>query len=218
MRDETVLSVGNPNFDQSAFPGLPGLPGAGREAQGVGASYRYRTVLVGPEALADRVASELKNADVIHFATHAVADARSPLLTKLLLAGSRDGVNSHHASNGFLQASQIYELKLPRARLVVLSACQTGIERAYRGEGAIGLARPFLVAGVPIVVASLWPVDSESTAELMIRFHEHRTRGHKTTIEALRQAQLYMISHPPPSSQGTLNWAAFVAIGGYAEY
>lgn len=218
VRDETVLSVGNPNFDQSLFPGLPGLPAAGREAQGVGAAYRYRTVLVGPDALADRVVSELKNADVIHFATHTVADARSPLLTKLLLAGSHDSGNSHHASSGFLQASQIYELKLPRARLVVLSACQTGIDRAYRGEGAIGLARPFLVAGVPIVVASLWPVDSESTAELMIRFHEYRIRGHQPTIEALRQAQLYMINHPPPGSPGTLNWAAFVAIGGYAEY
>jgi CHAT domain-containing protein len=157
----------------------------------------------------------LENADVIHFATHAVADARSPLLTKLLLAGSRqNGVNSHHAGNGFLQASQIYELKLPRARLVVLSACQTGIERAYRGEGAIGLARPFLVAGVPIMVASLWPVDSESTADLMIKFHEYRTRDHKTTIEALRQAQLDMIRNNP--SQTT--WGAFTAIGGYAEF
>ena len=218
-RDETVLSIGNPNFDRNAFPGLPALPGAGREARSVGAVYRQRTVLVGPEASPVRVASELKNADVIHIATHAVAHARSPMLTKLLLAGGRqDGVKGHHADNGFLQASQIYQLKLPRARLVVLSACQTGIERAYRGEGAIGLARPFLVAGVPIVVASLWPVDSEATAELMIRFHEHRTRGHKTTIEALRQAQLDMIYNPPPGSQGTFGWAAFVAIGGYAEF
>jgi CHAT domain-containing protein len=216
-RDETVLSIGNPNFDQNAFK-LPALPESGREAEKVGKSYRHQTVLVGPDPTADRVATELKKADVIHFATHAVAESQSPLLTKLVLAGSRDGVNSHHASKGFLQASQIYEMKLPRARLVVLSACQTGIERAYRGEGAIGLARPFLVAGVPIVVASLWPVDSASTAELMIRFHEYRSLDHKPTIEALRQAQLYMINHPPPGSQGSLNWAAFVAIGGYAEY
>jgi CHAT domain-containing protein/cytochrome c-type biogenesis protein CcmH/NrfG len=218
-RDETVLSVGKPNFDQNAFTGLSGLPGADREARAVAASYRSRTLLIGPDALAYRVKNELKGADVIHLATHAVADARSPLLTKLLLTGGRqDGVSSHHASNGFLQASEIYEMKLPRARLAVLSACQTGIERAYRGEGAIGMARPFLVAGVPVVVASLWPVDSELTADLMIKFHEYRTRDHKPTIEALRQAQLYMINHPPPGSQGTLNWAAFVVIGGYAEY
>ncbi|MEA2203412.1 MAG: hypothetical protein QOE77_188 [Blastocatellia bacterium] len=218
-RDERVLSVGKPNFDQNAFPGLPGLPGADREARAVAAAYRSRTLLIGADALASRVKHELKGADVIHVATHAVTDARSSLLTKLLLTGGRqDGVSSHHANNGFLQASEIYEMNLPRARLVVLSACQTGIERAYRGEGAIGMARPFLVAGVPIVVASLWPVDSESTADLMIKFHEYRTREDKPTIEALRLAQLYMINHPPPGSQGTLNWAAFVAIGGYAEY
>lgn len=215
---ERVLSIGNPNFDQVAFPGLTGLRDAGREASIIGASYPSRTVLIGPDASFYRVTNELKNADVIHFATHAVADSRGPMLSKLLLAANRnDGVNSHHAGGGFLQASEIYQLKL-RARLVVLSACQTGIERAYRGEGAIGLARPFLVAGVPIVVASLWPVDSESAAELMIKFHEYRTREHKPTIEALRQAQVHVIHNPSPGSQGNFGWAAFVAIGGYAEF
>jgi CHAT domain-containing protein len=217
--DERLLSIGNPNFDQNAFPGLPTLPAAGREAKAIGSFYQFRTVLVGGEALAGRVWDDLKSADVIHFATHSVADTRSPLLTKLLLASNQaNGVSTHHATNGFLQASEIYGLKLPRTRLVVLSACQTGIERAYRGEGAIGLARPFLIAGVPIVVASLWPVDSESTADLMIKFHEYRTQARKPTVEALRQVQLDMIHNQQLGSQGTYGWAAFVAIGGYAAF
>jgi CHAT domain-containing protein len=111
-------------------------------------------------------------------------------------------------------------MKLPRTRLVVLSACRTGIESAYRGEGAIGLARPFMVAGVPLVVASLWPVDSEATANLMISFHKHRKQAGNNvpTVDALRLAQLEMIHNSPPNSPPSFGWAAFVAIGGYAAF
>lgn len=108
-------------------------------------------------------------------------------------------------------------MKFTRTRLVVLSACQTGIERAYRGEGAIGLARPF-IAGVPLVVASLWPVESDVTADLMISFHKHRKQDHVSTVEALRRAQLEMLSHQQPNSPQNYGWAAFVTIGGYAEF
>ena len=56
------------------------------------------------------------------------------------------------------------------------------------------MARPFLVAGVPLVVASLWPVDSDSTAELMIIFHKHRKLDNLSTAQALRRAQLELLS------------------------
>src|ERR1043166_6507286 len=106
-------------------------------------------------------------------------------------------------------------MKLPRTRLVVLSACQTGIERAYRGEGAIGLARPFIAAGVPVVVATLWPVESESKADLMISFHKHRKQGHLSTVAALREAQVEAIRNQQGRSIRNYSWAAFVAIGGH---
>jgi CHAT domain-containing protein len=100
----------------------------------------------------------------------------------------------------------------------VLSACQTGIERAYRGEGAIGLARPFIAAGVPLVVASLWPVESESTADLMISFHKYRKQGHLSTVAAFREAQLEALRNQQQSSTRNYSWAAFVVIGGYANF
>jgi CHAT domain-containing protein len=111
---------------------------------------------LGAEATTTQVLKELQNADVAHFATHAVTDDQTPLLSKLLLSADREGdYRAQHSVPSFIQASEIYAMKLPRMRLVVLSACQTGIERAYRGEGAIGLARPFMVAGAPLVIASL---------------------------------------------------------------
>jgi len=215
---ERLLIVGNPRFDRKRFAELTDLPGAEREAREIAKLYGA-TPLIGRVATAARVNESLVEADVVHLATHALPDERSPLLSKLLLSedDAKDQL-THHATGGSLQASQIYALKFPRTRLVVLSACQTGIERAYRGEGAIGLARPFIAAGVPLVVASLWPVESESTADLMISFHKHRKQGQLSTVEALRRAQLEILHNQQPGSPKNYGWAAFVVIGGHANF
>ncbi len=214
-KSEQALVVGNPYFDRAQFSGLPDLPAAAREAEKVGQLYAT-TPLLGDEATAPAVKALLNKAEVIHLATHAVPDERSPLLSKLLLSKDGSAGDAHHASKGFLQASEIYGMKFPHTRLVVLSACQTGIEQAYRGEGAIGLARPF-IASVPLVVASLWPVESEATADLMISFHKHRKQDHLSSVEALRRAQLDVLHNQQPNTQN-YGWVAFVTIGGYAEF
>ena len=70
-----------------------------------------------------------------------------------------------------------YELagdSLRRTKLVVLSACQTGVEGYYNSEGLIGMSRTFLASGVPLVIASQWKVDSDATAKLMKDFHRYR--------------------------------------------
>jgi CHAT domain-containing protein len=173
--------------------------------------------LVEKEATKERVAGEIEKADVIHLASHAITDERSPLRSKLLLARrpvSRPQIDSN---DGVLQASEVYELALPRARLVVLSACQTGSGPSFRGEGLMSLARPFLARGVPLVVASLWAVDSDATAELMINFHRYRKREGYTTIEALHGAQLDMLNGPRQLYRQPYYWASFNLIGGYAE-
>lgn len=217
-KTERLLVVGNPQFDREQFVDLSDLPGAAREAEAIARLYAA-IPLLGKAASSSRVKQALGDADVVHFATHAIPDERSPLLSKLLLAkdSATDRV-THHAASGFLQASEIYGSKFPRTRLVVLSACQTGIERAYRGEGAIGLARPFIASGVPLVVASLWPVESEATADLMISFHRYRKQQHVSTVEALRRAQLEILHNQQPRSPVDHGWAAFVAIGGYATF
>jgi CHAT domain-containing protein len=109
-------------------------------------------------------------------------------------------------------------MNLPRTRLVVLSACQTGIERTYRGEGAIGIARSFMVAGVPLVVASLWPVESGAAAELMIKFHKYRKASGLSSVEALRRAQLDMLTAASERYRRPHDWASFVAFGGHANF
>jgi CHAT domain-containing protein len=102
-------------------------------------------------------------------------------------------------------------------RLVVLSACQTAIEQQYSGEGAVSVARPFMAAGVPLVVATLWPVDSSSSERLMTSFHRHRTEA-KSTAGALQQAQVEMLNDSNQRLQHPYYWAAFTAIGRYAKF
>ena len=104
---------------------------------------------------------------IVHFATHGVLDSEHPDLSGLVLSLVDE---KGTPQDGFLRMHEIYNLRLP-ADLVVLSACQTALGREIRGEGLVGLTRGFMYAGARSVVASLWQVDDESTAELMKLFY-----------------------------------------------
>ncbi|HKQ04634.1 MAG TPA: CHAT domain-containing protein [Blastocatellia bacterium] len=213
---EPLLSVGNPYFDGQAFPELADLTSATKEAKGVAACYPFPRLVVEAAATKSRVKGEMEKAEVIHLATHAIIDPWNPMRSKLLLAKDPASIAAGDADS-ILQAYEIYRLNLTRAKLVVLSACQTGAEKYYGGEGVVGLARPFIAKRVPLVVASLWPVNSDSTAELMIRFHRYR-KSEGSTVAALRLAQIDMLRDQDGQPRSPYYWAAFVAIGGYASY
>ena len=156
--------------------------------------------------------------DVVHFALHSVVDQRSPMRSKLLLTKEPNAAVEQQSSDGLLESHEIYRLKLPQTRLVILSACQTGVERYYKGEGMISMARPFMAAGVPLVVVSLWPVDSDSTAQLMINFHKYRKLENLPSAEALRRAQLEMLHSSEERLHQPYYWAPFIALGGITRF
>ena len=216
---ERLLAVGNPSFDRQAFSSLPNLPSAALEAEEVFQTYDPATslVLTADGAKKDFVIRAMVNSDVLHFASHYLVDERSPMQSQLLLAKS-DARADRADSSGSLFAGDIYKMKLRRPRLAVLSACRTGVERYYNGEGMIGMARTFLAAGVPVVVASQWAVDTVSTNALMVKFHENRRRSGLATTEALRSAQIEIINDSSSPYQHPYYWAPFVTIGGYATY
>ena len=102
-------------------------------------------------------------------------------------------------------------MSLPRTRLVILSACESGLGQYYRGEGIVSLVRPFLALKVPTVIATLWSVDSQATAELMIDFHRERKINNFGAGDALRNAQLRMAKNS--SYQHPYYWAPFIMVG-----
>jgi CHAT domain-containing protein/Tfp pilus assembly protein PilF len=123
---------------------------------------------------------------IVHFATHAVSDSEHPERSGLVLSlFDRHG----QPQNGFLGLEQIYSLNLP-ADLVVLSACDTGLGREVGGEGLVGLVRGFMYAGATRVMASLWSVDDEVTAQLMAHFYKSLEQDGLSPAAALRAAQI----------------------------
>ena len=142
----------------------------------------------------------------VHLACHGSVDVERPLLSALLLAPGEDG-------DGTLTAEEVFGMRFP-ADLVVLSACETGRGRIFRGEGVVGLTRAFMFAGAPRVLVSLHEVDDEATRELMVRFYALWNPGEGEGLpaaEALRAAQKHVRSIP--RFRHPRYWAAWVLWG-----
>jgi CHAT domain-containing protein len=199
---ESVLSIGNPDFDREENPGLPDLRSAEEESKSVASNYQRALEFNGGAATKEKFLKNLGNVDVVHFAGHYVANRQSPGNSKLLFAG------------GELRSFELSGYRLP-AKLIVLSACETGPEQFNQSEGAIGIARTFLALGAPMVIASQWRVDSEQTKELMTAFHRNRTQNRMPSVESLRQAQLALLDGKGATP---FHWAAFSLFGGYGSY
>ncbi|MCD8485823.1 MAG: tetratricopeptide repeat protein [Desertifilum sp.] len=125
---------------------------------------------------------------IVHFATHGILDSQNPEQSGLILSLVDEG---GQPADGFLRLPEIFNLNLP-AELIVLSACETGLGQEIRGEGLVGLTRGFMYAGAARIVVSLWSVDDEATASLMVDFYQRMLQSGLTPAAALRQAQIAM--------------------------
>ncbi len=125
---------------------------------------------------------------IVHFATHGLLNSRHPELSGVVLSLVDE---QGRPQDGFLRAHEIYNLKL-NADLVVLSACRTALGKEIKSEGLIALTRGFMYAGASAVVATLWDVRDEATAELMKRFYRGMLKEGMAPAAALRAAQVSM--------------------------
>jgi CHAT domain-containing protein len=109
-------------------------------------------------------------------------------------------------------AREIMGLRL-RARLVVLSACETGQSEVDRGDELVGLTRAFLHAGASSVIVSLWEVHDASTAALMSDFYQRLMdrdgRRLKPAATALKEAMLAL----KETREDPHFWAPFILVG-----
>ncbi len=189
-----VMAIGNPDVG----PALD-LRYAEREARGVGERYPGARVLVRDAATEAQAKSLGGEMGLIHFATHGELNEQDPLGSALLLVPGA-------GEDGRLEVREIFGLDL-KARLVVLSACETGLGQLSTGDELVGLQRAFLYAGTPAVVTTLWKVDDRASYLLMRAFYE-RLATEDATL-ALRDAQrATMPDYPHP-----FYWAAFGLTG-----
>lgn len=199
-----VLAVGDPELDRSRFPTFAPLPAARREALAIARTHggAETGILIGPEATRKRFLTGLPEQDIVHFAGHALPNNELPERSMLLFAGG-DG------STGALYGEDIPHLSQGRPRLVVLAACSTGGNGVAAG-GFSGLARPFLAAGVPIVVGSLWDIEDRRGERLLTSFHGLLAAGTSDPYGALRSAQVREL-RDSRAREIPSDWAAFEA-------
>jgi CHAT domain-containing protein/tetratricopeptide (TPR) repeat protein len=201
-----LLAVANPQLDAAAFPHLPSLSSALPEAESVASIYPHAQVLTGRKATRTAFLRRAQRSDVIHIAAHAISNLEYPQLSNIPLAASAGDRQA-------LYAHEIAHLDLRHTRLVVLAACSTAVGKISPSSGAASLARSFLAAGAPAVLATLWDIDDQAAQRLLVGFHQ-RLRAGAAPAAALRDAQLDMIRSGKPRLTNPRTWGAFQLIGG----
>ncbi len=185
------------------------LPESEKEVNEIGslfnaAGYESRTFTFRSANEFNLKSEDISKSGCLHLATHGFINDDRPKLSGLLLAD-----DSLSGEDGILYSEEIFTLNL-EARLVVLSACESGLGQIKKGEGILGLTRGFLYAGANNVVVSLWQVADESTSDLMIKFYGSLL-SNKSIPTSLREAKLSLIKGRKHSYP--LEWAPFVLIG-----
>jgi len=172
--------------DAGARVALRNLPGVAAERKVLQRLFGNTLRVLGErEATRTQVLTQLPHASLIHFATHAVTNARIPLLSGLALAPQ--------GSNRWLSGYDVLSVRL-RARLTVLSACSTA-EGVLSGDGQVGLAWAFLGAGCPTVLATLWQLPDEAVPHWMEAFYRAYRAGQRADT-AVQQATRALLNRP----------------------
>ncbi len=197
--------------EESGILSFDRLPFSRREADGIiGFIHDDGEALKALDFQANRATAtgeEVGRYRIVHFASHALLNARHPELSGVVLSLVDE---QGRPQDGFLRAHDIYNLNLS-AELVVLSACQTALGKEVKGEGLVGLTRGFMYAGAPRVVASLWKVPDNATAELMKQFYKGLLQENLRPAAALRSAQIAIQKEQQWSEP--YYWAGFVLQG-----
>jgi CHAT domain-containing protein len=160
-------------------------PLIGAEIETLGRLFKTSVELQNEAATLENLRKNLDGADVLHLACHGKFRLDNPDFSALNLFTEN------------LTVKDARDLNL-RDKLVVLSACETGLNKIVSGEELSGLTRGFLHAGASALVSSLWTVNDESTADLMSRFYRELLKGGNPG-KALQIAQIQLLgknAHP----------------------
>lgn len=162
-------------------------------------------VFLGKTARRSQLEAIAPQASVLHLATHAYLDHERPEFSYFLVADADPDQRRFYVN-------ELYQHQY-RADLAVLSACETGAGKLFRGEGVASIGRAFAQNGCPNLAMSLWPVDEGATSHLLERYYEKLEAG-VPKGEALQQAKLaYLEQATAPELKHPFRWSGFVYYG-----
>ncbi|MEX2233971.1 MAG: CHAT domain-containing protein, partial [Cyclobacteriaceae bacterium] len=195
----------SPSSGVSTNRSINELPGAAREIQAI-SEILPGSFFLGEEATEQKFKSHAADFDILHLAVHGKSDPEKQFSGSLFFKQSQD-----KQDDGELHVYELYDLSL-KARLTVLSACESGVGKFFRGEGVFSIARGFAYAGCPATVMTLWPISDISSATIMADFYTELNDGENIDV-ALRKAKLNYLENTDPQLAHPTYWAAFIPTG-----
>jgi CHAT domain-containing protein len=189
-----AMALGNMSIGKHS-----GLPGTLQEVQNISKKFPEGITKYENESTESFLKENSASYKYIHLATHGVLNPVQPMYSYILF-------NPTEVDDGQLAVHEVFGLDL-NARLVTLSACQTGLGDISKGDELIGLSRAFLYAGSSAVIVTLCQVADEPTALLMSRFYEHMKTASPHKALSLAQREVMKQYENP------YHWAPFKLIG-----
>ena len=171
------------------------------------------------EACEEQFKAEIGKYRYVHLASHSWANETNGLLSYILFAQPDSAAYAQSMivekgqapmEDGVLYANEMYSMDW-NADLVVLSSCKSGLGEYVAGEGVLTFTRGLLYGGVHNVLYSLWNVNDEATADLMLSFYQNHFQKEMSYAESLRAAKLDLLNHP--NRAFPFWWAAFSLLG-----
>jgi CHAT domain-containing protein/Tfp pilus assembly protein PilF len=205
-KTKNLLLIGDPISPSPEYERLPNAPAEITDIAGHFPQDRRTVFTQGKAVPVAYMVSKPDQFDYIHFVAHGTASRLSPLDSAVVLSAE-----PQHPDNFKLYARDIVRHPL-HAKLVTISTCYGSGQRAYAGEGLVGLSWAFLRAGSHNVIAALWEANDASTPLLMDKLYTGLNAGADPET-ALRAAKLSLI-HSQGVYRKPLYWAAFQLYAG----
>jgi CHAT domain-containing protein len=147
--------------------------------------------------------------DIIHLAMHTLLNDKDPMNSTLIFSRGKDSLE-----DGYLKTYEIYGIPL-KAKMVVLSSCNTGTGLLYSGEGILSLARGFIYSGSQSVVMSLWEIEDKSGTEIVEMFYKNLKKGYPKSV-ALKKARNAFLENADQLRSHPYFWSSLVVYGNNA--
>ena len=144
--------------------------------------------------------------DIIHLAMHTLINDRDPMNSKLIFSLDNDTAN-----DGYLNTYEVYSIPL-KAKMVVLSSCNTGNGVMYTGEGILSLARGFIYSGSKSVVMSMWEIEDKSGTDIVELFYKNLKKGYSKSV-ALKKARLSYLGKADQLRAHPYFWSSLIIYG-----
>ena len=205
LKDEQIeLSSQSLNLRGITEKNTARLTFTNEESKAIQKLFPDAKLLLGFEAT-EKNLNKLKNSKllILHLATHTVINTNDPELSFIMLSAIAE---NGERINSYLTLQDVYNLNLS-ADLVVLSSCQSGLGRQFKGEGLLGFGHAFLSTGTSKLITTLWSIDDQFTSIFMEKFYENLNNNPKNAVEALQKTQQSFITDPKWSNP--FYWAAF---------